>query len=124
MYGAGRSPTRPLALAVTNQLRKKNSELFDSDARYYMNMGTVDVLPSTPEIKDSEGFDLITPKRSFPTVYKIGDSIPKPIHGPWREANKKSELVGLGITAEYERSGYMTTPDTIFKQVNHFNGGT
>ncbi|MCJ1398846.1 hypothetical protein MMC11_002047 [Xylographa trunciseda] len=114
-HGTGRSPTRPLALAVTNQLRKKNSEIFDSDARYYMNMGTVDILPSTPEIMDSEGFELVTPKRSFPKVYKSGDSGPKPNDMAWRDTNRRAELVGLGITADYERSGHMTTPETVYK---------
>ncbi|MCJ1386822.1 hypothetical protein MMC17_009950 [Xylographa soralifera] len=124
MRSAGRSPARPLALAVTNQLRKKNSEIFDSDARYYVNMGAIDILPGTPELNDSEGFELVTPKRTFPKVYKSDDSGPKPIDRAWRKANTGTEVVGLGITTDFERSDYMTTPETIYKQVNHLNGGT
>ncbi|MCJ1394107.1 hypothetical protein MMC18_006985 [Xylographa bjoerkii] len=124
MHSAGRSPTRPLALAVTNQLRKKNSEILDSDAKYYMNMGAVDILPGTPELEDLERLELVTPKRSLPKVYKFGDSGQKPIDMAWREINRRTELVGLGITAGYEQSDHMITPETLYNQVNHLNGGT
>ncbi|MCJ1321805.1 hypothetical protein MMC15_007150 [Xylographa vitiligo] len=119
MRSAGRSPTRPLALAVMNQLRKKNSEVFDSDATYYMN-----ILPGTPEMNDSEGLHMITPKRSFPKVHRTGDSGAKPIDRVWGDINREKEVVGLGITADFGRSDRVTTPETIYKQVNHFTGGT
>ncbi|MCJ1434278.1 hypothetical protein MMC27_003645 [Xylographa pallens] len=119
MRRAGRSPTRPLALTIMNQLRKKNSEIFDSDATYYMN-----ILPGTPEINDAEGFDLVTPKRSFSRVHETGHSGPKPMDRVWRNIDRQSEVVGLGISADFERSDHSTTPETIYKQVNHFTGGT
>ncbi|MCJ1419935.1 hypothetical protein MMC32_006291 [Xylographa parallela] len=119
MRSAGRSPTRPLALTIMNQLRKKNSEIFDSDATYYMN-----ILPGTPELNDAEGFDLVTPKRSFPRVRETGDSSPKPIDRVWGNIDRQSEVVGLGISTDFERPDHSTTPETIYKQVNHFTGGT
>ncbi|MCJ1294622.1 hypothetical protein MMC34_006180 [Xylographa carneopallida] len=115
LRGTGRSPTRPLALAVMNQLRKKNSEIFDSDATYYMN-----ILPSTPEKNDTEGLELVTPKRNFPILQKTGESGPNSTDSIWRNIDRENEVVGLGITADFESSDHSSTPETIHKHVEHF----
>ena len=123
MRSARRSPTRPLALAVSNQLRKKNSEIFDSDARY-LNMGTVDILEGTPEIEDREEFEPETPKCSLPKVHDIDDSNLKQMDRVQRGAKRRTEVLGLGVTGGHEQSDCSPTSETIYSQVNHFNAGT
>lgn len=110
-------------LVVAQEIRKKNSEIWDSDSKHYLNLPDLSLLPGTPEVVDFEGFELETPKRhADQKATELGDSGRKAMNKAWKEAHRKVEFVGQGVSGEGEWPSEQATPQRIYDQVNHING--
>ncbi|MCJ1475781.1 hypothetical protein MMC13_004445 [Lambiella insularis] len=116
---------RHTGLAVAQEIRKKNSEIWEADSKYYLNMPAPSVLPDTPESAALEGFELATPKRhGDQRATELGDSGRKMMEKAWREAHRSVELLGQGMEEEKSWVDEEVAPRRIYDQVNHINGGS